>query len=174
MNRHPLCLDDRYLKPGELLCPERPSLISTILGSCVAITLYNHHAPLGGICHAVLPYSNGKQDARYVDQALRRMLECFDRAGIKRGNIAAKLFGGADTMPMTDRHGKEEIGAVGRKNISAARALIAREGLHIAASDVGGLEGRKIFFYSHTGEIFLRRFPIRETTRSQARSTPPK
>jgi chemotaxis protein CheD len=156
-------LTSRYLKPGELLCPQQPTVISTILGSCIAITLYSRLRGLGCMCHAVLPSSGGEENLKYVDRALRCMLERFDRLHVPRKDIEVKIFGGADTLHGGSGQALPREGAsIGRQNIAAALALVAREGLRVSSSDLGGLMGRKLFFYSHTGEIFLKRFPIRE------------
>jgi len=155
----------RHLKPGELICPKKPMVISTILGSCIAITFYSRQLGRGCMCHAVLPSSKGEENMKYVDRALRCMLESFDRLQIPRQDLEVKLFGGADTLSlMIGKTTAKQTGSIGSQNISAALALIAREGLRIKASDLGGLEGRKLFFYSHTGEIFLKRFPIGKTS----------
>jgi chemotaxis protein CheD len=155
--------DYRYLKPGELMCPERPLVVSTILGSCLAITMYSPRLSLGGMCHAVLPSGNGEKNMKYLDQAFAFMLQHFARLGVDREKIEVKLFGGADTLSTAPRQVRAaEMVTIGRQNIVTARAMIEREGLRLAASDLGGRLGRKILFYSHTGEIFLKRFAIRD------------
>jgi chemotaxis protein CheD len=155
--------DYRYLKPGELMCPERPLVVSTILGSCLAITMYSPRLSLGGMCHAVLPSSSGERSMKYIDQAFAYMLQHFARLGVGREKIEVKLFGGADTLRTTTRQVRApQTATIGRQNIVTARAMIEREGLRLAASDLGGSLGRKILFYSHTGEIFLKRFAIRD------------
>ena len=153
--RGPL-LESIYLKPGELTVAERPALVSTVLGSCVAVTLFSPRLGVGAICHAMLPSGDCAGDGfRYVDCSLRHMLAHFQRLGIKSGEMTVKLFGGADMFEAVNPNAGSLT--VGMKNIRAATELLRLQGLTLAASDVGGRHGRKLLFYSHTGEVFLKR-----------------
>jgi chemotaxis receptor (MCP) glutamine deamidase CheD len=79
----------------------------------------------------------------------------FDKAGVKRSDIEVKCFGGADMFPRAIE--KSGLISVGRQNIMTAEALLKQEGLPIARQDVGGIGGRKLLFYPHTGEVLLQR-----------------
>lgn len=144
-------LDNRFLKPGELAFLVKPTIVSTILGSCVAIILYHPPQQLGAICHAVFPESKGELDLKFVDQAFTRMLSYFDRRQINHSDIVAKLFGGANMFCQGEK-------CVGAKNIVAATAAIEQAGLRLSTAEVGGAHGRKLLFNSHTGEVYLKRF----------------
>ena len=150
-----------YLKPGELTINEHPAEVSTVLGSCVAVTLYSHRQIVGAICHAMLPCGGEGGGFKYVDGALRHMLAAFDRLGIPRNEIEAKLFGGSDMYPVLH---PTKINTVGRQNIAMAQQLLQEEGLIPRVADVGGGQGRKLVFYPHTGEVFLKR--LRRTWRA--------
>lgn len=145
----------KFLKPGELAFLERPTIVTTILGSCVAIVRHHPQSTFGAICHAVLPENNSEHDLKYVDQALTRMLSYFARRAIKRSQIVSKLFGGAIMF------GDGVLG-VGGKNIATALRCIKGAGLCLTASDVGGRQGRKILFHSHTGSVLLKKFTTHE------------
>ena len=144
-----------FLKPGELAVSEKPTLVSTVLGSCVAVTLYNRRRRYGAICHAMLPNGDDENSFKYVDGAFDHMLGRFALAGIEHHEIEVNLFGGADVLP-TSRTEKGPL-SVGRQNIEAAQMLIKKEGLNLDAASTGGLLGCKIFFYTHTGEVLLKR-----------------
>ncbi len=66
-----------------------------------------------------------------------------------------KLFGGADVLPV-DRSdtGRRTVGA---QNCQRAMEVLAEEGFTIAASDLGGVRGRRIHFHTGTGEVLLHR-----------------
>ena len=66
-----------------------------------------------------------------------------------------KCFGGADMF--SRKIEKPGVVSVGRQNIMTAEETLKREGFTIAKQDVGGLGGRKLFFYTHTGEVLLKR-----------------
>lgn len=147
-------LESIYLKPGELAVAERPALVSTVLGSCVAVTLFSPRLGVGAICHAMLPLAAGRDGFKYVDSSLLHMLAQFDRLRVTKRELVVKLFGGADMFEPAKESGGS---TVGRQNIQAARVLIRQEGLAVQAEDTGGRQGRKLLFYTHTGEVLLKR-----------------
>ncbi len=146
-----------YLNPGELTIHETPVIVTTVLGSCVAITLFNQRTGLGAICHAMLPHGGQEQNFRFVDHSLSYMLAHFYRKGVRPGELQVKLFGGAEMFePATAvRHRP----SVGRQNIDTCLALLINEGLMLRASCVGGNQGRKLLFYSHTGSVLTKKVP---------------
>ncbi len=152
----PLTIPRIYLKPGEFYFAVNPSIVSTVLGSCVSITMYNDEQHMSAICHALLPEEIIPGDPyRYVDSSITSMLHQFDRHGIGREDIEVKLFGGSDILPTSDSSYRTMT--VGQQNILRAQHIIARERLNLVASDVGGTRGRKILFHTHNGEIYLQR-----------------
>lgn len=144
-----------YLKPGEVVVAKRPVLVSTVLGSCVAVTMFSPDRGFGAICHAMLPDSSGhKADLRYVDTAVRHIyckaVECG--AG---SNLVVKLFGGARVLNVDSA---EAYGlTVGEKNIASALEILSSLGLVVAGADTGGLVGRKLYFCTREGDVYLRR-----------------
>jgi chemotaxis protein CheD len=163
VKKREIALPAVYLKPGEMYCAEHPTLIVTVLGSCVSVTMFNRRTGVGAICHGLLPHCRGLKNCggacvegfKYVDCSIRQMVKLFDRYGIKRSEIEVKCFGGADMFSrQSNREGAE---LVGRLNIQTAENIMNKEGLRILTRDVGGLQGRKILFYTDTGEVFLKR-----------------
>lgn len=148
-----------YLRPGEIAIVREPTLISTILGSCVSFTFHHPARLLAGMCHALLPHGNGDRGLRYVDSSGRHLLEAFLRLGIRREEIVVKLFGGAD---MFEPRGEGLPPSVGAQNVAAAKAFLEEEGLRLRSSDVGGRRGRKILFHTATGDVLLRRLNRQE------------
>ena len=152
-----------YLKAGEMHYADRPSLVITVLGSCLSVTMHDRKAGIGGICHGLLPAceerahcaSGCSRGFRFVDCSIRQMLRLFEKAGSRRREIEVKCFGGADMFTRTIEN--NGVVSVGRQNIRTAEETLAREGIRIVKQDVGGLGGRKIFFYTHTGEVLLKR-----------------
>lgn len=147
-----------FLKPGEAYVGEEPTVVTTVLGSCVSITLFSPRLKLGAICHTILPSGDsrdGDNQYKYVDQTLRRLLGIFDSYGIRRREIEVKLFGGSNMLEQPER--REDSRSVGEQNVRKALAVIEEEGLTLISSDTGGCGGRKILFYTHTGQVMLRR-----------------
>jgi len=157
-----------YLKPGGIYISEKPALVSTLLGSCVSVTMFNPRLKTGAICHGLLPSCRGKKPCekfchegiRFVDCSIMRMLGWFGQNGVARGEIEVKVFGGSDMIVGGDMTSKA---TVGQQNISMAFHILGKEMLRIAASDVGGSRGRKIIFSTLSGEVLLKHLRKSET-----------
>lgn len=141
-----------YLKPGELHFAATPAVVTTVLGSCVSVTMFDRLSGTAAICHALLPEGPRSDAFRYVDSSIIHMLEMFAAHGVNRQRLEVKVFGGADMLGA----GGRRVG-VGRRNVEIATLVLAANGLTVAAQDVGGTRGRKLFFVTHTGEVFLKR-----------------
>jgi chemotaxis protein CheD len=82
------------------------------------------------------------------------MVRLFGGHKVKRNEIEVKCFGGAN---MFSRRAQVPGSIfIGKQNIQTAKQIIRSEGLNLLAMDVGGLQGRKIFFYTDTGEVYLK------------------
>lgn len=151
-----------YLKPGEMHFGAEATRVITVLGSCVSVIMYHRRTGTGAICHAVMPNSEAPRSAghtrrdlfQYVDTSLEWMLERFEKMGIKRADIEVKIFGGSEMF--TDRRGRTTSVSVGRKNVETAMQIIQNHKLKLKAWNVGGSKGRKVIFYTDTGEVFTK------------------
>ena len=163
MNRFERDLPVVYLKPGEMHFAKEPSLVVTVLGSCLSVTMYCKKKKLGGICHGLLPQCGSQRACegrclegfKYVSCSIERMVRLFDKHGVKRRDIEVKCFGGADMFKREIRI--PGLVSIGRQNVQVAEQILAKEGLSLKVSDVGGLQGRKILFYTDTGDVYLKR-----------------
>ncbi len=151
-----------YLKPSELFVSRNAVAVTTVLGSCISVTMFHRGLGIGAICHAMLPQcsqikcvADCADRFKYVNCVIPGMVQKLCKPGIKLRDIEVKLFGGADTMG--SEAGKSRIQSVGRQNMEMAVKVIQSEGLHLKISNVGGCFGRKIIFYSHTGQVLLKR-----------------
>jgi chemotaxis protein CheD len=152
-----------YLKPGEIYIAQEPAVVQTVLGSCVSVTIHNRRSGTGIISHSLLPSCMERgfcsrvcaEEHKYVECSIRRMIENLDSMNPRRRDIEVKVFGGAD-MFTSDTKNSGHL-TVGKQNIEAALKILKNEGLNVSVSDVGGLQGRKICFYTHTGEVLLKR-----------------
>ena len=143
------------LMPGELFVAREPTIITTILGSCVSVAMFSPRFKTGAMCHALLPENGstpGSDPLRFVDHAILHMIGEFSKLGIQRKDIQVKLFGGSDVLATVN-----DAVTVGTQNVIKAFEIIEREKLRLVAQDVRGEQGRKIFFNTCTGEILLKR-----------------
>jgi chemotaxis protein CheD len=139
-----------FLYPGAIFLSPEPYIITTILGSCVAICLYDPVLKIGGINHYMLPLWNGQGLAspRYGNIAIKKLIENIEALGSSRSNIKAKVFGGAEIISTNISQFM-----IGERNISIAKDILHEEKIHIVASSVGGKIGRKIIFDTYSGEV---------------------
>lgn len=145
------------LKPGELVVCHEPHQIVTILGSCIAVTMFNSRLGLAAMCHAMLPAPNFQHSAdeasmpfKYASSAIPAMAAVFRRACLQPHEVEVKIFGGANVIASSASSGRTGIGYA---NVHYARKLILEEGFQIQASNVGGLRGRKIIFNTQSGRV---------------------
>lgn len=141
---------------AQLLVTQAPHIIrSSGLGSCIGIILYDPFNKVGGMAHAMLPKhrpGRGDNQAKYVDTAIEAMLSEMQSLGCSRENISAKLAGGAQMFPDSDK----DLLVVGAKNIAAAEEYLNKLGIPILARDVGGHNGRTLEFYCQDGSLSIK------------------
>jgi chemotaxis protein CheD len=149
----------RYLKPGEMFFGG-DVLVETLLGSCVAITLWFPQARCGGICHYMLPqrqrelrqHSRGL-DGRYGREAWLWLCQQARAQLLDPALAEIKLFGGARVLVDTLSPGRD----IGQQNIDLAESCLHEAGLQARARDLGGEGHRVLRFDLNTGEVWLRR-----------------
>ena len=148
---------DLNLLPGHLYFGSEPAHIRTLLGSCVALTLWSPTRRIGGMCHFLLPSRRrppgAPLDGRYGDEAVELLLEAVQRAGSQPTEYQTHLYGGADTMP--DQAGVKFN--IGERNIEQGWSLIERYGFQLLVVDVGDHVPRHVTMDMGTGEVSMRR-----------------
>ncbi|MFO7727012.1 MAG: chemotaxis protein CheD [Desulfonatronovibrio sp.] len=141
---------------GEYYASREPAVIHTVLGSCVAACLFDPYTQTGGMNHILLPgrASLKKYDdsARYGVNAMELLINSMMKLGANRRYFQAKVFGGGHMMS-----GISKENGVGEKISSFVLEFLDRENIEVVSRDVGGTDSRKIFFYTDTGEVFLKR-----------------
>jgi chemotaxis protein CheD len=145
----------RYLLPGELHVSADPCQIRTILGSCVAICLWDNRQRLGGMNHFLLPASSDGHhtSSRFADVATRTLLETLQSLGCRLPHLQAKIFGGSSMFQKQDRHAL----SLGAKNVAAALELMRNTGIPVVVQETGGTRGRKIMLNTDDGIVWCQR-----------------
>lgn len=144
-----------FLKPGELFLSRNPAIVSTVLGSCISITFFEPAARLGAMCHVMLPSGPMGDGYKFLDSTLNYMVEKIGGMGILLAACDVKMFGGADVLLPLELQGSRM--SIGQQNIQEAQRRLDALGIVPKASDVGGKLGRKLFFNSYTGDVFLKK-----------------
>jgi chemotaxis protein CheD len=144
-----------YLHPGRVFATAEPRTLRTVLGSCVAICLFDPEIPAGGMNHYLLPDRIGgaAESPRYAAPALARLLASMQDLGSPKRRLQAKVFGGASVLRPAPSGGSD----LGARNIERAFELLASESIPVINHDVGGSRSRKLLFRTHDGAAFIRR-----------------
>jgi len=155
-----------YLKPGELCVSESEIVVTTVLGSCVSVTLYQKPSKWAAICHAMQPRCpqapqcpdlcppKCKGRYRYATCSVEDMRKRMQSNGLRPKDVEVKLFGGAALIGTQSSTSSD---TVGQQNVKAAMEAINNCGLMLKVMDVGGNFGRKIIFDTSTGDVLMKR-----------------
>ena len=143
-------LGKHYLYPSALFAEKKPFMVDTVLGSCVAVCLFDQKLNIGGINHYMLPFwnGNGLASPKYGNIATEKLVEKMLKNGATIQNMVAKVFGGANQMNTSLR--------IGDQNIEVARQTLANYGIKIIAENVGGGVGRKLRYNTSTGQVMMK------------------
>lgn len=137
-----------FLEPGYIFLATEPTVISSVLGSCVAVCLFDRKRNIGGMNHFQLPLITEKHlaTARYGNVATMTLVRMMTDTGSKPKHLEAQIIGGAYNPKISRKN-------IGPENVQMARKLLARKRIRIASEDVGGEKGRKVVFNTHTNEV---------------------
>ena len=139
-----------FLYPAAMFASRTPHMVTTILGSCVAVCLYDPQIRVGGINHFMLPLWNGQGLAspKYGNIAIEKLLDKMVSLGCNRSNLQAKIFGGGEVIETNITQFN-----IGARNIKLAYQALEDLKIPIIGQSVGGKLGRKILFNTETFEI---------------------
>jgi two-component system chemotaxis response regulator CheB len=151
-----------FILPGEYFISKQPHIISTLLGSCVAVCLYHPAQKFGGMNHYMLPSSpNKERSGKYGDYAIAVLLQFMQRTLGSLNGLQAIVSGGAKVIDSISK-GQE----IGKRNIEIAREILHKKGVPIIKENVGGLVGLKLHYQN-----WDNRLTIEEMDNSTMRSS---
>lgn len=139
-----------FVFPGNLVITKTPSQLTTILGSCVAVCLWDTKLQYGGMNHFMLPLWNGDGLAspKYGNIAIDKLVNKMQWSGSSIENLEAKIFGGGNVLNSVN-----SLYNIGERNIEIAFSMIEEYGIRVTNSSTGGKRGRKIFMDTSTFKI---------------------
>jgi chemotaxis protein CheD len=134
---------------GQMALAQSPGRLRSVVGSCVAVTLYHPRSHWGALGHVVLPDSQGRTGSagRFVNTAIPQLIAMLAKEGANQKELVAKIAGGASMFNTT---GPLRIGdANGEAVLRALRAA----GIRVAGQDLGGIQGRRVTLDCATGAV---------------------
>ncbi|KAA5604583.1 chemotaxis protein CheD [Roseospira marina] len=147
-----------FLGPGEIHASRAPCLISTILGSCVAVCLHDPIAEIGGMNHIVLPFlpAGHAPSARQGDYAITALVERMLNLGADESRLRAKIFGGGGLLARTNGHATASPADIGQRNVALTRQRLRDLSIPIDNERVLGTTGIVTRMLTTTGDVWIR------------------
>ncbi len=147
-----------YVPPGGFSVARMPTAISTILGSCVSVCLWDPEAQVGGLNHFLLPHwaDGGGASWRYGNAAIDGLIEALVASGGRVANLQAKVFGGARVLAAFAGGAGGRAGHLGGRNVEVAQQTLRRRAIPIVAEATGGERGRKLIFHTDDGSAWVK------------------
>ncbi|MEL6517325.1 MAG: chemotaxis protein CheD [Pseudomonadota bacterium] len=137
-----------YIVQGEQAIGYRPDhVITTILGSCVSVCLWDQVRHIGGMNHILLPDSQGAMLGAGAS-AMETLINAMMKAGAAKLDCRAKVFGGAAII--------DGLSDIGSRNAAFAMGYLKTEGIEVVAHSTGGRSARQIRFWPSTGQAQQR------------------
>ncbi|MGC3943160.1 MAG: chemotaxis protein CheD [Chryseolinea sp.] len=139
--------------PGQFFITTVPTLISTVLGSCVSVCLWDRRTKVSAMNHYLLPGSPDEHtgDANRGYSSINLMVRSLRNRTVSLRDVEAKVFGGSNSL-----YKKNDIYKIGERNVLMAFELLRQCGITVVAHHVGGEHGRKIVFNTATGKVRMR------------------
>lgn len=140
-----------YIAQGELAVGSHPdTYISAILGSCVAVCMWDPDSRVGGMNHILLPdsVSHDGGEFRFGAVEMERLINGIVKAGGDRKRLRAKIFGGASMLG--------GLSDIGHRNSEFAEEFLKREGIFHERGSVGGTQARRVRFWPYSGKAQQR------------------
>ncbi|MBF0611906.1 MAG: chemotaxis protein CheD [Magnetococcales bacterium] len=146
--------NQHFLLPGAIVAKSGEHILTTVLGSCIAVCLWDPTLQAGGMNHYKLPLWNGDglPSPKFGNIAVSKLVQAMMDLGCRRDNLRAKVFGGAAVIQSASG-----LLNVGERNIQAAKDLLSEERIPIVAMDVGGELSRKVIFHTKDGAVFMKK-----------------
>jgi chemotaxis protein CheD len=141
-----------YLIPGTVFSSGEPFIVTTILGSGVAISLWDDKAKVGGVNHFTLPEGEQTGNTKIAAEANAELLRQVLQRGVSISSLRAGIFGASQPPVGFSNAGK----SIGTRNLEAAEAFLAQHGILVAKRETGGIRGRKLVFNTSDGSTLAR------------------
>lgn len=143
-----------FLMPGYIFISGERYKITTVLGSCVSAFLIDKINQVGGANHIILSKIGKKDNGRYGEYAMPKIIELFKKRGCSISNLEAYVVGGS--------YNKELSSIIGINNSSFVIDYLEKLNIKIHLVDTGGYLGRKVVFDNYNGNINIIKIGIRE------------
>jgi chemotaxis protein CheD len=139
--------------PGQFIITTVPALISTVLGSCVAVCLWDKVNHVSAMNHYLLPggQNDNPNDPNQGLPATRTLIRALINRNVKIENVEAKVFGGCNSL-----YRDSDLFRVGERNVEIAHQVLREFNIPLRAHHTGGCNGRRIVLDTRTGKVKMK------------------
>jgi len=144
----------RFLRPGEFCIVTAPTILETLVGSCVAVCIYNSKNGSAAMNHFLRdkPLKDGNTDiGEFGSTSTEHILAGLMAMDASPAHYRAMIFGGAAVI-RTSRGNSD----IGRRNVDVAMSVLADAHIPVTHKEVGGRRGRRVTFVTDTGSVQCR------------------
>ncbi len=161
--------------PGEFYATCQTELITTLLGSCISVVLIDPVNSVCGMNHFMLPGDSScktvftSKEGKYGIFAMELLIDEMVNMGGRRGAFQAKVFGGGSVLPAYSGYTE----SVPVNNIRFVMKYLLDENIPVISSDIGGIEGRKVYFMTEKKAVFVKKIytpAVREIKAAEEKS----
>jgi chemotaxis protein CheD len=155
-------MDNRFnqqvaiIMPGQHFVSRTPVIVYTVLGSCVSVCIRDTETNVGGMNHFMLPAPKRSQEddswgesGRYGSFAMELLINDILKRGGRRERFEVKVFGGGKIYS-----GENDVGA---SNAEWILKYLYKEGLYPEKKDLGDVFPRKIYYFSDSGKVLMKK-----------------
>jgi len=147
--------DAAKILPGEYFVSKTGVLLVTVLGSCIAACIRDPLIGVGGMNHFMLPDDGAKggvtTSARYGTYAMEVLINHLLKLGAKKDRLEAKVFGGGAVLASLSSSN------VGVRNAEFVLEYLQMEGIPVLARDLLESCPRKVYYFSDSGRVLVKR-----------------
>ncbi len=149
-------LPRRSITIGEVFATQTPTVVRTLLGSCVAACLWDPIARVGGMNHILLPTAPGGEEhsSRFGVHAMELLINAVMQRGGERRRLRAKAFGAAHVLSQISLSG-----SASERNAAFVKQFLERESIPLIGARLGGNAPLEVLFQTHDGKAFVRPVP---------------
>lgn len=161
--RRPADYIEIFLQPGDFYFGDSSTRIRTLLGSCVALTMWHPVRRVGAMSHVMVPNRDvdkiDELDGRYGDEAMLMFFRDAARHGTDPKDYQLKLFGGGNMFPNLP---KSDALQVGLRNVARVRRVLEFHGMKVHSEHTGGSGHRTVMFDIWSGDVWLKHQPLEQ------------
>jgi chemotaxis protein CheD len=154
----PVSTNAHFLHAGQVFVSAEAQSISIILGSCVAVCIWDPIKAIGGATHFLLPSWDGRgvSSPRYGDVAVSVLLQKLHEARADRAQLQAKVFGGGCLFESLREPGSKKEPHLGSRNVEVALDMLTKARIPVVSTIVGVDRGQRIIFRTDTGDAVIK------------------